>query len=221
MTTYNVAPIYTDAWAKTLYEGVAKVVAPIPNSPDTTLLGVTCRNYWVQFFFTEICVMRWVEISSITTYSDLEDYQTSITAARPNTYNTNEDTEICVVNPPVAATDTDIFIPLPAWSNQFTLARFSCRHACTNSPAAQSTLRLSIMRMGSATPATAATEQDYVQTTTFTASYVYLAHDVSPAYTMLDQYQHALRIRWHIVGGSSGNCLAYIRSIQFRRLRAY
>jgi hypothetical protein len=221
MTTYAVAPIYTDAWAKTLYEGVAKIVAPIPNFPDTTLLGVTCRNYWVQFFFTEIALQRWVQISSITTYSDLEDYQTSISAARPDSYNTNNDTELCVVCPPQAVTDVDIFIPLPAWSNQFTLARFSCRYACTNSPLATSSLRLSIMRMGSATPATAATEHDYVETQTFTSSYVYLPHDVSPPYTMLDQYQHACRMRLHIVGAIAGNCLAYIRTIQFRRLRAY
>jgi len=73
MPTIEVAPIYSDPWTQTVYEGMAQLMLAVPDTPDKTLAGITCRLYCIRFFYTSIDKKRWVEVSAITTWQDSED----------------------------------------------------------------------------------------------------------------------------------------------------
>lgn len=73
MPTIDVCDIWLDAWAKTAYEGKAKIIAPLPDTPSKTINGVTCDLYWVRFWYTEINLRRWLDVSDIETWYDYTD----------------------------------------------------------------------------------------------------------------------------------------------------
>jgi hypothetical protein len=131
MPTLQVAPIYADAWAKTNFEAQA-VIADKPYwSYAVTLLGVTCSQYWVRFFYTEINLLRWVQDSAIVTLTDEERLLASLTDAVPATYTVGANNELKVPAAIGATFVATIYIPIPKMSNNYTLTRFSCEWAQT------------------------------------------------------------------------------------------
>lgn len=73
MPAVDVAPIYSDAWTKQHYEGMARLILAVPDTADKTIGGVTCRLYCVRFFYVVINHRRWVDVADITTWQDTED----------------------------------------------------------------------------------------------------------------------------------------------------
>jgi len=219
MPSISVAPIYTDAWAKTKYEAMATIVEPIPNFPDTTLLGVTCRNYWVRFYYTEINLARWVQVSAITTYTDEERILCALTAATPESALSNQTTELSFTCPASTAQDSYGWIPLPDISSDFFLTYFACQIAFTGSPQTGTYARLSLYRMASGTPTTAASEVYGATSTNLGATYHSLNYTISGGYRIVDNYQYSFRIRFGFVTGVAGACIGYAKTFRLYRER--
>jgi hypothetical protein len=219
MPSISVAPIYTDAWAKTIYEGQARIVYPLPNSPDVTLLGVTCRLYWVRFFFTEINLPRWVEISAIVSWTDQERIECALAGATPEAYLSNRATELLVTTPVGTATDFYAQIPLPPISSDFTLLEFQCRIGFGSIPNAGTLIDLTLYRMTSGTPGTAASAVYTVQSTSLTTTYHVVSKSIPAGYTFIDAYQYGLEIHWHLIPIGAATLSGYAKAFYLYRSR--
>ena len=219
MPSISVAPIYTDAWAKTKYEAMATIVQPIPNFPDTTLLGVTCRNYWVRFYYTEINLARWVQISAITTYTDEERVLCALSGATPESSLSNETTEMSFSCPTYVPQDNYGFVPLPDISSDWYLTYFACQIAFTGSPVVGTYARLSLYRMASGTPTTAASEVYGATSTDLGATYHSLNYTISTPYAIRDNYQYSFRIHFYFASMPSVGATAFAKAFRLYRQR--
>ena len=195
MPTISVAPVYTDPWAKTTFEAQAIVAEKPYWSRTVTLLGVTCSEYWVRFFYTEINLLRWVQDSAITTWAALETryipITTAFTAFAFSTYR-NE----CRVLSPVASSQNDnIFCGLTMLRDSDSIVAAGCSIALHTSLYVTSLCRIALLSQASTTPWTAAATLLDAHTHTLSLTYIDYTPTLATPHTPLQGESLSLLIQ--------------------------
>lgn len=208
----QVAPVYTNAWEKTWYEGQAVLVIAPHWSYSKTLLGVTCTLYLVKFFYTEINLERWIDDADIDTWTDLEQHSLSIAAAFPSTYITNYATELKWERAASTSLILSTYIPLPTYSAEDEIHSISLYFAFTNNVDVGSYVRFELRAMDSLTPAAAPTLYVGAQGPTQPPQYIKLEKIFDPVLSFTPHTQLSLRIVTSLVASGAGAAQAYVKT---------
>lgn len=114
MPSVDVAPIYSDPWTQSHYEGMARLIEAVPDTADKTLNDITCRYYCVRFFYTSVNRRRWVEVSAITTWEDSLDRYASLTPASDMTKHVQSNTAVALISVAMPGATHAFYIGVPA-----------------------------------------------------------------------------------------------------------
>jgi hypothetical protein len=194
MPTINVAPIYTNAFAKTIYEGFAIVVEEDLHSVKTTLLGVTCRLYWVKFFYTEINVLRWVELTSIQAWTDLQRRTIPCSSVDDATWFINSATEIQRLINSTPGTGYIRYFNIPHLALEDVIYALGCLFSIPTLADPACYCELSIYDQSNTTPFTNAIKLDSVLSYTQSNTYISLAKTCVTPITMNAARSLAMRL---------------------------
>ena len=152
MPTINVSEIYTDAWKKDYYEGIAVIVEEDIHSVETTLLGITCRLYWIRFFYTEINLLRWVEVASIVPWTDTERRSIPCSSVSDSSLLRGYATQLRRLMSTVGGATWTYYVDMPHLSLEDQIIAFGCDFSIPTGVDPASYFRIDIFSHDSTTP---------------------------------------------------------------------
>jgi hypothetical protein len=212
MPTINVAPIYSDAWAKTDYTGMAIIVEEDKRSIETTLLGVTCRLYWVRFFYTEINLSRWVEVSSIVVWTDLQRRTIPVSSLDISANTVNYATEFARKIDSTPGASYLYSLDLPSFALEDILYGFGCLYSIPTDAHASSYVKIELFDQSNTTPDTAAVSKGAAQSWTQSATYLSLTHSLATPLSMTTAQSLAFSLRVYQKLNGVANLYIYCKS---------
>ena len=213
MPPLNVAPIYTDAFVKTVYEGMAIIVEENLHSVETTLLGVTCRLYWVRFFYTEINLLRWVEVSSIETWSDPIRRSIPIASVVGGGTWSNYDTELRFIIDSVGGTNAYSYFCMPDLSLEDIILSFGILFSIAVGAHADSFVKLLLLNQPNTTPNTACLTLDSCISYSQSNTYAALAKTLGTPFSVLSSSSLCLHLQTYQKKNVTAGLYIYVKSV--------
>jgi len=205
MPTINVAPIYSDAWQKDWYEGQAIIVEESLRSVETTLLGVTCRLYWVRFFYTEINLSRWVEVSSIEEWTDTERRSIPCSSISDKTLLRGYATQLRQLMSTVGGKLWTYYVDMPHLSSEDQIIALGCEFSIPILSQPSSYVRIDIFSHDSTTPDDTYDTLASKQLSTQSDTYIPLQHTIPSPIIVADHPSLSMRLRFYedVTGGNT------------------
>jgi len=186
MPNLDVAPIYSDAWALTDYEGMAVIVEEDLHSVETTLLGITCRLYWVRFFYTEINLSRWVQVSSISDWTNIQRRSIPCSSVSESGLLRGYGSQLRRSASTYAGALWTYYLDMPSLSFEDSIIAMSCNFSIPTSCHADTSVELAIFSHDSSTPDdtydSLGSYHLHTQSDTYIPMYYTFPTPISPAY---------------------------------------
>ena len=195
MPPLDVAPIYTDAFAKTIYEGMAIIIEENIRSVETTLLGVTCRLYWVKFFYTEINLLRWVDVAAIAAWSDPFRHYIPINSTQLYSTVVNLSTEFRALIYHATGVAAYFYLDMPQLSKEDIILACGCLFSIPTTADPVCNVRLSLFNQPSTTPNNTAVEGEAAYSYSQSDTYIPLALSLLTPISLDDTSSMSLRLR--------------------------
>ena len=212
MPTVDVAPIYSDAWTKQHYEGMARLILRTPDTAEKTIAGVTCQHWCVRFFFTEISMPRWVDVAEITTWQDTEDLILGLHGAEGNADFIWDYTCLRLeATTPEGTTRGRSLSPRPI-SVERVIVGIGCHYVINTTCHADSFVRMRLWCYTSTNPTAGYSTLADVQTSDQTNSYDEYYHALAASHTVAEGNSFSLSLSLHAVEDGVQNGYVYIKS---------
>ena len=195
MPTIDVAEIYTDPWTETDYEGMAVIVEEDLHSVETTLLGITCRLYWVRFFYTEINLSRWVEVSSILVWEDFQRRSIPCSWVTDHALMDGYGSQIRRSISSSAGATWTYYLGVPPLSVDDTILRFGCQFSIPTQADATTFVALTLFSHDSSDPNAAANNLADYHLHTQSATYIPFLYTFPTPVIVANHPSLSLRLR--------------------------